>query len=49
MGHHPPVGQVAPTAASTGGGLSPATWFFIVIGIGIGIYIIYWLLTKKKK
>ena len=48
MGHHPPIGQQIPTreVVSTGG-ISPAGWFLIIIGILIIIIILYFIFKKK--
>ena len=44
MGHHPPIDaqEVVQISASNGsGGLSTVSWFFILIGIAIVVYLIY--------
>jgi len=47
MGHHPIGGQPLPTA-EVASGISPAGWFFILIGILILAIILYFIFKKKK-
>ena len=46
MGHHPPMGAQT-TELTSSAGISSETWFIILVGIAVLIYLIY-RFTKKK-
>ena len=46
MGHHP--GDIAPVQAYSGTGLAPITWMWIIAGIIVLVFVIYYIIKINK-